>query len=104
MQREALASDITRAPAAPAEGPGAKAPTARPLKKARPKKAPPRLRARWAIFDAGMKEVAVFDYNRRADAVRKLAGLLTRNKGLYYLQIAKDPMPEPGALEAPAME
>jgi hypothetical protein len=28
--------------------------------KTRAKKAPPRLRARWGVFDSGMKQVAIF--------------------------------------------
>ena len=33
------------------------------VKKARVKKAPPRVRARWGVFDGAMKQIAVFDYN-----------------------------------------
>jgi hypothetical protein len=42
-----------------------------------------------------MKQVAVFDYNRRDEAEEKLAGLLARKKGSYFLQIVKEPMVEP---------
>jgi hypothetical protein len=45
-----------------------------------------------------MKEVALFDYNQRAAAEQKLAALLGKQKGLYFLQIVKQPMPD----EAPA--
>jgi hypothetical protein len=65
------------------------------VRKARPKKAPPRLRARWGVFDLGMKQVAVFDYNQRAAADEKLAHLNERKKGFYFLQLVKEPMPEP---------
>ena len=67
---------------------------------ARAKKAPPRMRARWGLFDQGMKQVAIFDYNQRAAADQKLADLQLRNKGTHFLQMVKEPMPTP----APADE
>jgi hypothetical protein len=63
----------------------------------RPKKAPARLRARWGVFDGAMKQVAVFDYNQRAAAEEKLAHLIENKKGVHFLQIVKEPMPEPEA-------
>jgi len=68
----------------------------------RAKKAPPRMRARWGVFDQSMKQVAIFDYNQRAAADQKLADLLGRNKGVHFLQIVKEPMPEPEPAAAPA--
>lgn len=65
------------------------------VRKPRKKKAPPRMCARWAVFDAGMKQLAVFDYNRRADADQKIADLKARKNGVYFVQIVKEPMPEP---------
>jgi hypothetical protein len=92
-------------PAAPDGGNvKAGAPRAARAKRARPKKAPPRLRARWGIFDGGMKQVAIFDYNHRAAADEKLASLLARNEGAHYLQIVKEPIPEAEALPLPAVE
>jgi hypothetical protein len=79
----------------------AASPPAPKARKPRAKKPPPRLRARWGVFDATMKQVAVFDYNQRAAADDKLADLLARNKGTYFLQIVKEPMPEPAPAEAP---
>src|SRR5262245_52092164 len=73
----------------------AKAPTAPRVRKTRAKKAPPRMFARWGVFDLGMKPVAIFDYNQRAAADKKLADLNTRKKDGYFLQIVKGPMPEP---------
>jgi hypothetical protein len=73
----------------------AKAPAARKPRKPRAKKAPTRRRARWGVFDASMKQVAVFDYNQREAADAKLADLLARNKGTYFMQIVKEPMPDP---------
>lgn len=58
------------------------------------------MRARWGIFDATMKQVAIFDYNERAAADTKLADLLARNKGIHFVQIVKELMPEPEPVEA----
>jgi hypothetical protein len=66
-------------------------------RKPRPKKASPRLRARWGVFDGSMKQVAIFDYNDRASADEKLADLREKKKGLYFMQIVKEPMPEDAA-------
>jgi hypothetical protein len=93
-----VAKAAARAPgggAPPRRKPGAKAPAVKKVRKARPKKAAPRWRARWGVFDRGMKQVAVFDYNERAAADEKLADLNERKKGSYFLQLVKEPMPEP---------
>jgi hypothetical protein len=58
--------------------------------------------ARWGVFDGGMKRLAVFDYNQRAAAEAKLANLLGKQKGTYYLQIVKEPMPEPAGTVVPS--
>jgi hypothetical protein len=47
-----------------------------------------------------MKQVAVFEYNQRAAADEKLAQLLAKQKGTYFLQIVKEPMPEPAPADA----
>ena len=60
----------------------------------------PRLRARWCVYDGAMKQIAVFDYNQRTEADTKLAEMLGKKKGAYFLQILKDSMPEPVAVEA----
>jgi hypothetical protein len=73
-------------------------------RKPRAKKAPPRLCARWGVFDGGMKQIAIFDYNQRAAAETKLAEMLGRQKGTYFMQIVKEPMPEPAPEEVPAAE
>jgi len=72
------------------------------VKKPRAKKAPPRLYARWGVFNGSMKQVAIFDYSQRAAAAAKLADLLAKNKGSHFLQIVKEPMPEPPP-ETPAV-
>jgi hypothetical protein len=96
QQAEGAGAAATEAVAKPKR---AAAPRAR---KPRAKKAPPRLCARWVVFDGGMKQVAIFDYNHRAAADAKLAELLGRGKGTYFLQIVKEPMPEPDPGELPA--
>ena len=94
-QSEAGAADGTGA--AVVAKPKAKGKAAAAPKPKRPRKAkvPPRLRARWGLFDAGMKQVAIFDYNQRAAADEKLAALLAKKEGSHFLQIVKDAMPEP---------
>jgi hypothetical protein len=83
-------------PAPPAKkGKSKKAAAAPRVKKPRKSKAPVRLRARWGVFDAAMHQVAIFDYNQRAAAEEKLADLRARKKGIHFLQIVKEPMPEP---------
>ena len=77
----------------------AKVPAAAKAKKPRKQKAPPRMCARWAVFDGGMKQVAIFDYSERAAADKKLADLLAKKKGVHFLQIVKEPMPEPAPAE-----
>ena len=103
-QSEALASDTAVVAIPPKKPPKTRAPAAPKVKKTRAKKAPPRLRARWGVFDSGMKQVAIFDYNQRAAADEKLADLLARKKGIHFLQIVKEPMPEPPPAEAPLLE
>jgi hypothetical protein len=99
-RREAAVPDSAGSEAAaPAEPVKAKKPAAAKARKPRPKKAPPRLCARWGVFDAAMKQVAIFDYNQRAAAEEKLAGLLARQKGTYFLQLVKEPLAEPAPAE-----
>lgn len=81
-------------PGAP-KAPRLKAPRVRASKS----KTPPRMQARWGVFDGGMKEVAAFDYNQRANAEEKLAELLGKKKGIYFLQIVKQPMAEAAPAE-----
>jgi hypothetical protein len=81
---------------APPEAPAEKKAATPRAKKPSRKKAPPRMRARWGVFDGGMKQVAIFDYNQRAAAEERLAALLAKSKGPHFLQIVKEPMPVPG--------
>ena len=70
--------------------------TSAKIRKTRAKK---RMRARWGVFDGSMKQVAIFDYNQRAAADEKLADLREKKKGLHFMQIVKEPMPEALAAE-----
>ena len=90
--------------AAPVKKSRAKAAAGPRVKKPRAKKAPPRMCARWAVFDSGMKQVAIFDYNQRAAADERLANLLATKKGIHFLQIVKEIMPEPVPMPAPSVE
>lgn len=90
-QAEAVAVET---PVAEEKTTAKKKPAAKP-RASRAKKAPVRQRARWGVFDTGMKQVAVFDYNQRAAADQKVADLNARKKGEHFLQIVKDAMPEP---------
>ena len=68
-------------------------------KKTRKKKEPPRMCARWGVFDAAMRQVAIFDYNQRAAADQKVADLSAKKNAIFFLQIVKEPMPEPPPVE-----
>jgi len=71
-----------------------KDPSAVKVKKVRAKKVklPPRMRARWCIFDGGMKQVALFDYNQLSTAKARLAEYLEK-KPSYFMQLVKEPLP-----------
>ena len=73
-------------------------------RKPRKPKAAPRMRARWGVFDASMKQVAIFDYNQRAAADEKAAELAAKKNGTFFLQMVKEPMPEPAPEGAPGPE
>ena len=94
-QAEAVAPGVTPTEVPPGKKGKAKAPAAPRARKPRAPKVPPRLRARWGVFDGGMKQVAIFDYNQRPAADAKLADLTARKKGTHFLQIVKDLMPQP---------
>jgi hypothetical protein len=48
-----------------------------------------------------MRQVATFDYNQRLAADEKLAELVAKKKGAFFLMIVKEPMPAPVAPGAP---
>jgi hypothetical protein len=77
---------------APAKEKKAKGEAAPKVKKPRKKKEPPRICARWAVYDAGMKQIAVFDYNQRSEAEKKVAELKAKKNTIYFIQIVKEAM------------
>jgi hypothetical protein len=99
-QAEQTPADEAAAPAKRGKKEGAGATEAAPkAKRPRKKKEPPRLCARWGVFDAAMKQVAIFDYNQLAEANQKIAELAAKKNAIYFLQLVKEPMPEPAAKE-----
>src|SRR5262249_46397462 len=92
-QSEAGATDQATTAALSEGAARRKAGAATKVRKPRKPKSPPRMRALWCVYDGGMKEVALFDYNQRAAAEAKLEALLDKHKGVYFLQIVKHPMP-----------
>jgi hypothetical protein len=87
---------------APKKTTKSKDPKAPKVRKPRAKKAPPRMYARWGVFDKAMKQVAIFDYNQRSAAEDKVTELKAKAKGDHFLQIVKEAMPEATAPEAVA--
>jgi hypothetical protein len=100
-QPAALEADPGAEAAPPKKRAKAKAAAAPKVKKPRKKKEPLRQRARWGVFDSGMKQVAIFDYNQRAAADQKVADLSAKKSGVFFLQLVKEPIPEVEAVEAP---
>ena len=92
-QIEAPVSDEALVAAPPKEQRKVKTPAAPKVRTPRAKKTPPRMRARWGVFDGAMKRVAIFDYNQRASADDKLAELLAKKKGSHFLQIVRNQWP-----------
>ncbi len=103
LREQAEHAERLEAAAASGEGMASETPLVKAKKapakprKPRAKKALPRPRACWGVFDSSMKRVALFDYNQRPAADEKLAEMLALKKGLYFIQIVKDVMAEPGA-------
>lgn len=80
-----------------AVGPKGPKTPARPRVRKKAVKVPPRMFARWAVCDGGLKRVAVFEYRDRAGADARLAELLERKAGSHFLQLVKDPYDPPPA-------
>lgn len=94
-QAEVAEGSEAEAATPPKKAAKAKAAGATKVKKPRKKKGPPRMCARWGVFDAAMKQVAIFDYNQREAADQKIADLVAKKQNaVYFLQIVKEPMPE----------
>lgn len=78
-------------------------PPAKPRVRKKAAKVPPRMFARWAVCDGGLKRVAVFEYKDRAGADAKLAQMQERKSGTFVLQLVKDPYEPPPEEPAPAV-
>jgi len=91
----AAESPADGAPVKKKAAPRKKAPAGPRPKRVAKKKDPVRMRARWAVFDGGMKQIAVFDYGNRDAADQKLADMNAKKSGGYFLQLVKEPMPAP---------
>jgi hypothetical protein len=95
--RRSQAEDDEDAPPAKTKAKGKPKAATKPRKPRKPKAAP-RMRARWGVFDASLKQVAVFDYKDRAAADAKVTELLaTRKTGTFFVQLIKEPMPQDDA-------
>jgi hypothetical protein len=103
-QGEAIAPAGLTDAQVPKRGRKPKSPAVAKAKKPRAKKVPPRMVARWGVFDTGMRQLAIFDYNQRAAAEEKVADLIAKKKGIFFLKIVKEPMPEPPPAEGPGAE
>lgn len=103
-------SDDGAAEEAPKPRARKKAKAAKPKTPAKPRgrkkavKDAPRMFARWAVCDNGLKRVAVFEYRDRAGADAKLAEVRERKAGTFFILLVKDPYdpPEPEAPGATA--
>lgn len=92
----------TRTRKAAAKPAGEKVPP-RPAVRRKKVKVPPRMVARWAVCDGGLKRLAVFEYKDRVGADTKLSQIRDQRKGTFVLQLVKDPFDPPAAGE-PAVE
>ena len=92
---------VEGAPVKKKAAPRKKAPAGPRPKRVAKKKDPVRMRARWAVFDGGMKQIAVFDYSNRDAADQKLADMNAKKGGAYFLQLVKEPMPVPPPVAVP---
>jgi len=92
-----VAEPVPVAPVPPKAKAKAKVPSAPRKPRVKKVKEPERLRARWGVFDNGMKRVAIFDYNQRAAADQKVADLNVKKAGHYFLQVVKEPIAPPKA-------
>lgn len=103
-QAEANAAEAVTTAVAPKASTRRKGAAASKIKRPRKAKMPPRMRALWCVYDGGMKEIALFDYNQRSAAEAKLAALQDKHKGPYFLQIVKQPMPAAESAGVPPLE
>lgn len=89
VSEAAVPEPATKGPKVPK---GPKAPRKPRVKKV---KVPDRIRALWGVFDNSMKRVAIFNYNQRAEADRKVADLNVKKAGQFFVQLVKELMVVP---------
>ncbi|HEV3439457.1 MAG TPA: hypothetical protein VG122_18985 [Gemmata sp.] len=91
----------TRTRKAAAAKPAKEKAPAKPRARKKAVKVPPRMFARWAVCDNGMKRVAMFEYKDRAGADAKLIEMKERKPGTFFIVMVKEaytpPEPEPVA-------
>lgn len=68
---------------------------AKPRARKKVSKVPSRMFARWAVFDNGLKRVALFEYTDRAGADAKLAHIRASKTGTFFVALVKDPYDPP---------
>ena len=68
---------------------------AKPRARKKAVKVPPRMFARWAICDGGLKRLVIFEYRDLIAAEAKLADLREQKKGPFCLLLVKDPYEPP---------
>jgi hypothetical protein len=95
LQADGAAAETTEGEVSGKKASKTKAAGTAKVKKPRKKKEPPRMCARWGVFDAAMKQVAIFDFNQREAADAKRSELAAKKNATFFLQIVKEPMPEP---------
>ena len=49
-----------------------------------------------------MKQLAIFDYNQRPAAEEKVKELAAKKNGTFFIQMIKEPMPEPAPESGPS--
>jgi hypothetical protein len=76
---------------------------AKPKTRKKAVKVPPRMYARWAVCDGGLKRVALFEYKDRAGADSKLIQLREDKKGPFFIQLVKDLYDPPSVEPVPAV-
>jgi len=65
-------------------------PAAKPRTRTKKVKTPARMEAQWAVCDGTMKQLALFNFNDRAGADKKLAEVEKRSTGTFFLQLVKE--------------
>lgn len=87
---EALGLNEKKPERRPAERAPREPRTAEPAK-SRPKNQP-RVRVVWAVCDIGGREIATYEYARKADAEAHAAQLEARGKGTHFVRSVKQPL------------